>query len=632
MQLVYLPAAQIGDTKYDTLTAAFEAVADNDQKTITLLRDASGDGVVIKGNKKIILDLSGYTYNVNGETVGSLGTETNGFQLKKGNEILFKNGKITSDKAIILIQNYANLTLENVVLDGSQLKGTKQYTSSNNNGNVMYKSGTKIIAPQNGVAFDVYYWPSNSYTDGVSVTIADANVVIEGLVEFTCDNTEKDHASKAKLIVPQDYNALTLGDVCSTHFPYYCWEAYGTNQKILTHCEPVVPKPPVAEPTKNDNGSVTIIPAGTDTINVDVNAKTATTKNESSGITITIVFNDIAASSGTGSVTGNVSKVDVGYNETPAAAPPSASVPDVPVPGTVSVTLNLTLNNVTTKLPQINTTFNATVADKVKTENPGFHPVAMITAETNVAEINANITTSGDGGIKIVFTVPKAWVDSMGGPNGGRIWSFHADVDGVALRQISSGNIHLKGEFYEITVYGTSFSSHGIVGKVASAPAPQPPQPVYSSGDGNMNNAFRVLFDTKGGSFISPSTGLSYGDKISQPPAPTKDGYTFGGWYKDSACTQSWNFSDSIPGDMTLYAKWTTSSGSQTTTTPAATAQQTTKATPAATQSQTAAAATAAPVTTTAAGVSPTLTKAPAPVCGMLLGLFAAGVLLRRKN
>ncbi|HJJ96465.1 MAG TPA: InlB B-repeat-containing protein, partial [Methanocorpusculum sp.] len=107
--------------------------------------------------------------------------------------------------------------------------------------------------------------------------------------------------------------------------------------------------------------------------------------------------------------------------------------------------------------------------------------------------------------------------------------------------------------------------------------------------------------------------------------------YTFGGWYKDSACTQEWSSSDSIPGDMTLYAKWTTNSASQTTTT-AATAQQTTKATPAATQSQTAAATTAAPVTTTAAGVSPSLTQAPAPVFGMLLGLIAVGVLLRRKN
>ena len=41
-----------------------------------------------------------------------------------------------------------------------------------------------------------------------------------------------------------------------------------------------------------------------------------------------------------------------------------------------------------------------------------------------------------------------------------------------------------------------------------------------------MENAFRVLFGTSGGSFISPVTYLSYGDKIT---APTKDGYTFGG-------------------------------------------------------------------------------------------------------
>ena len=68
-----------------------------------------------------------------------------------------------------------------------------------------------------------------------------------------------------------------------------------------------------------------------------------------------------------------------------------------------------------------------------------------------------------------------------------------------------------------------------------------------------MENAFRVLLGTCGGSFISPVTYLSYGDKI---PTPTKDGYTFGGWYKASACTQRWSFSEGIPGDMPLYAKW----------------------------------------------------------------------------
>ncbi len=44
---------------------------------------------------------------------------------------------------------------------------------------------------------------------------------------------------------------------------------------------------------------------------------------------------------------------------------------------------------------------------------------------------------------------------------------------------------------------------------------------------------------------------------MSSPHRPhTKDGYTFGSWYTDEACTQGWNFSDGIPGDMTLYARW----------------------------------------------------------------------------
>ncbi|MCZ0860836.1 InlB B-repeat-containing protein, partial [Methanocorpusculum sp. MG] len=139
-----------------------------------------------------------------------------------------------------------------------------------------------------------------------------------------------------------------------------------------------------------------------------------------------------------------------------------------------------------------------------------------------------------------------------------------------------------------------------------------------SSGSGNMNNAFRVLFDTSGGSYISPATGLSYGDRVAEPANPVKDGYTFGGWYKDAACTQAWSFSDSIPGDMTLYAKWTSSGTAATAT---QTAQTTTKATtaPAATQAQSGTSATtAAPVATTATGAQPTLTQAPAPVLGGL--------------
>lgn len=37
---------------------------------------------------------------------------------------------------------------------------------------------------------------------------------------------------------------------------------------------------------------------------------------------------------------------------------------------------------------------------------------------------------------------------------------------------------------------------------------------------------------------------------------PTKDGYSFGGWYKDVNCTTSYDFNTPVNEDTTLYAKW----------------------------------------------------------------------------
>ena len=48
------------------------------------------------------------------------------------------------------------------------------------------------------------------------------------------------------------------------------------------------------------------------------------------------------------------------------------------------------------------------------------------------------------------------------------------------------------------------------------------------------------------------------GSKLSAPEAPTETGYTFGGWYKEDACTNAWNFnSDVVNANTTLFAKWT---------------------------------------------------------------------------
>ena len=68
-----------------------------------------------------------------------------------------------------------------------------------------------------------------------------------------------------------------------------------------------------------------------------------------------------------------------------------------------------------------------------------------------------------------------------------------------------------------------------------------------------------VHFNLQGhGSAISDLTNVAAGSKISAPSAPSATGWDFGGWYKEPACTNAWNFgSDVVNETMTLYAKWT---------------------------------------------------------------------------
>ncbi|MDE7107860.1 MAG: InlB B-repeat-containing protein, partial [Clostridiales bacterium] len=48
-----------------------------------------------------------------------------------------------------------------------------------------------------------------------------------------------------------------------------------------------------------------------------------------------------------------------------------------------------------------------------------------------------------------------------------------------------------------------------------------------------------------------------YDGKITEPTAPTKDGYKFDGWYGDTACTEAWDFdADTVTEHTTLYANW----------------------------------------------------------------------------
>lgn len=186
-------------TYFETLPKAVAAAKDGE--TVTLLKDASGDGVVVPSGSNIVIDFAGYTYDIDGTTVGSTGTETNGFQLLKNSTIEFRNGTLTSSKAKILIQNYSNLTLKDMTLDGTGLLGANPYVVSNNFGEVMITGNTSITAAPDGFAFDVYYWPGGGYSEGVSVTLDTTGTII-GNIEYASDKQgTADAYNKASLTI-----------------------------------------------------------------------------------------------------------------------------------------------------------------------------------------------------------------------------------------------------------------------------------------------------------------------------------------------------------------------------------------------------------------------------------------------
>lgn len=156
--------------EFYTLAEAVEAAEAG--ATVVLLDNATGAGVVI--NKNLTIDFAEFTYTFN-EGVGSTGTESNGFQILKNNTVTLMNGTLNvaesaKDKFYTIIQNYANLTVKDMNLDGTNLDKWSatdgdSYVLSVNSGNVVIEGETNITANNDGdkaFAFDACTY--SSYT------------------------------------------------------------------------------------------------------------------------------------------------------------------------------------------------------------------------------------------------------------------------------------------------------------------------------------------------------------------------------------------------------------------------------------------------------------------------------------
>ena len=198
--------AQIGSTFFETLADAVWSTdtGDVEATVITIIGEGDvvdGAGVQING-QNVIIDLNGKTYNVINPTVGSPGTETNAFQMLKGSKVVFRNGALTSDVAKILLQNYCDLTLEDVTIDATGSSSSIQYIVSNNNGSFTAVGNTQLIAGEGQVAFDVYYGMSANYDDGVTVTFGeDFTGKVVGKVEYSAASRVTDGTWQDKAVV-----------------------------------------------------------------------------------------------------------------------------------------------------------------------------------------------------------------------------------------------------------------------------------------------------------------------------------------------------------------------------------------------------------------------------------------------
>ena len=170
-------AVMVGGKTYETLGAAITAAKAGD--TIYVLKDIpEAAGIAVPSGKNFTIDFGGHTYTLKDPGAGSAGTESNGFQFLKDSTITLKNGTVriaegtTSIKRII--QNYANLTLEDMHFFAEHQADGEDYALSFNNGSIIFKGDTDIVTTSDeAIAFDVCKYssyPSTNVTFNESYT------------------------------------------------------------------------------------------------------------------------------------------------------------------------------------------------------------------------------------------------------------------------------------------------------------------------------------------------------------------------------------------------------------------------------------------------------------------------------
>ncbi len=81
-----------------------------------------------------------------------------------------------------------------------------------------------------------------------------------------------------------------------------------------------------------------------------------------------------------------------------------------------------------------------------------------------------------------------------------------------------------------------------------------------SAAPGTAGKLRTVKFNTGNAGSAVADQSVQNGKTVTKPADPTREGYTFSGWFTDRSYLQAYDFTAAVDEDFTLYAKWTKAS------------------------------------------------------------------------
>ena len=128
-----------------------------------------------------------------------------------------------------------------------------------------------------------------------------------------------------------------------------------------------------------------------------------------------------------------------------------------------------------------------------------------------------------------------------------------AETENTALPENTDGT---EGD--EGTVEPTETSTSTETPVVPATPTSIPTEPTTDTEQSSnpVETVYTVTFEVNGGSEVEAQQ-VKDGETAEEPENPTKEGFTFGGWFEDGTCVVAFDFATPITGDVKVYAKWT---------------------------------------------------------------------------